>query len=286
MIDVASSADSVVPYARPSDLPDFDAPPVTEVAIALHFLAPNFRAVHLGLLWERLRDRYPVVEERSPMMSQVEQFGATHPPTVQFQFLDTPPVPLTVFADPTRESLVQVQQDRFQCSWRQGSPGHPYPRYSSLREEFVKNVAILDQFAAQQDIGELLVKQAEITFINAITDVDTVADVLRLTPAPVRDTTTELPEPDLTRVAQRRTFRTDDDVPYARLHMAAEPGLSPSGEVVQLVFTYRGEPFAGRRVVHPLASIMGFLDEGHDRIVRAFADTTTDAMHLIWRRTQ
>ena len=46
--------------SMPTPLPDFENPPVIEVVCGVSF-APltDLKAVHLGLLWERFRDRYP-----------------------------------------------------------------------------------------------------------------------------------------------------------------------------------------------------------------------------------
>jgi len=272
------------PYVRPHDLPDFEAPPVTQVAIALHFIAPQFRAVHAGLLWDRFRQRYPIVEEAPPIHTEVEDFRQHQTPLVQFQILNVPPVPLVSFVAADRTSLVQVQRDRFQCAWRQGEAADAYPHYGALRSDFIANAQVLSAFADEQGLGDLPIVQAEIIFTNDVPADRAFSDIVTMATPSSRASSAELPTPELVRAVQCYTFRSDEDLPYARLHVVAEPARSERGDVWRLTLAYRGEPFTGRQVNDPLASVVEFLDEGHDRIVRAFADATTGEMHTVWRR--
>jgi hypothetical protein len=79
--------------ARPADLPDFKRPPVTEVVLSVQFATiPEFRSVHIGLLWERLREKYPNVTEHPPLNASFETFGLTAtqtPPPIQFEMFLT-----------------------------------------------------------------------------------------------------------------------------------------------------------------------------------------------------
>ncbi|HET7198455.1 MAG TPA: hypothetical protein VFI86_07290, partial [Burkholderiales bacterium] len=67
--------------ASDSGLPDFQHPPVDEVALSLQFPGVNdFTVAHFGLFWERLRRDYPRFESRQPIANVTEEFG----PSVAF----------------------------------------------------------------------------------------------------------------------------------------------------------------------------------------------------------
>lgn len=61
---------------RPRHLPDFEAPPLTEVALSLQFQQiANFGFVDIGLLWARFRERFGRVEYHTPLAPNFETFG-------------------------------------------------------------------------------------------------------------------------------------------------------------------------------------------------------------------
>lgn len=50
--------------SRPPDLPDFAKPPVAEVVLSLQFGAlSSLTTAHVGLLWRKYRDLFPLIEE-------------------------------------------------------------------------------------------------------------------------------------------------------------------------------------------------------------------------------
>lgn len=96
----------------PTSLPDYANPPVIEVVGGVGF-APieGFKAVHLGLLWERFRDQFPRVEEHPPIAMPLEVLQIPNPQGPELQFLDTPPLPRIWFLDESGNGIVQVQRD-------------------------------------------------------------------------------------------------------------------------------------------------------------------------------
>lgn len=276
-------------YERPDDLPEYDRPPVTEVSIALQMQGLPLQVTQIGLLWERFRHLYPAVEERPPLPQQLEVFGEAPPgPQFQFQLLDVPPVPMVAFLTEARGSLVQVQRDRFQCAWRRESEDSSYPRYTTFREDFARDLGIFTKFVADQGIAELPVVQAEITYVNDIpADTHRIGEILTFFS---NMDEIGLGEPESLRASASYRFENKgrESAPYARLHVATEPLPSPAGQpLLRLALTYRGEPFTrDTRLTSLTSAIIEFLDEGHERIVRAFTGATTQAMHSEWGRTR
>ncbi len=78
--------------SRPSDLPDFAKPPVVEVVLALQFRSlSSLTTAHVGLLWQRYRERLPLIEEHAPLRHTSETFGRPSPPQVEVTFEDNRP---------------------------------------------------------------------------------------------------------------------------------------------------------------------------------------------------
>jgi len=104
-----------------SELPQYAKPPVVEVAISVQFNPlVRFQPVHFGLLWERLRARYPITEHYPPLGSVVEVFGAQAlaPMMLHIESVPNFPVGRCWYLTEDRQRVVQVQPDRFILNWR------------------------------------------------------------------------------------------------------------------------------------------------------------------------
>jgi uncharacterized protein (TIGR04255 family) len=89
---------------RPPDLADFRTPPVTEVVLGVQFNSlERFLSPHLGLVWERFKEKFPKVEERPPLAATFETFGP-HP-----QFF--PAISMQLFASGDRPRVLFINSD-------------------------------------------------------------------------------------------------------------------------------------------------------------------------------
>ena len=102
-----------MPNSRPLDLPEFERPPIIEVALSIQFATlPLFRNIHAGILWQRFAQQYPNVEEYPPIPAAFETFGV--PPAIsempQFTFVTNSPIRYWfITADGTELLQVQAQ---------------------------------------------------------------------------------------------------------------------------------------------------------------------------------
>ena len=269
-------------------LPDFEHPPVVEVALAVQFEGLSaLRTPQLGLLWERFRDRFPRVEEHPPLEPVFERFGVRGVPrgSIQVEMLRKPPVPRCWFLNESGTKLIQVQQDRFMHNWRKGVGSEPYPRYEHVRETFAKELEVFQQFLRDESLGELLPNQSEVTYVNHIVSGDgwshhgELAKVLTL----CGDSYTEefLPEPEEIQVSGSFVIPSEKGEPAGRLRFSIEPVYRREDDwaLFLLKLVARGQP--------PAATIEGaleFLDIGREWIVRGFASLTTSTMQSAWGR--
>ena len=274
--------------ARSSDLPDYAAPPVTEVVLSLQFEPlTGLRTVHLGLLWQEFQDRYPRTEELAPLPPVFETFpGTGQPPlSVQFQLLDAPPVPRIWLLEEPGNRLLQVQQDRFIHNGRQVGEGDDYPRYERIRQTFVDELQVFSRFLERTGLGEIRPNQCEVTYRNHIepgecwTRPGQLEGALTLWASAPPDPF--LGEPEEARFAVQYLIQGAAGGPTGRLHVTLEPArrTSDGTPVLVLDLTARGWPQG-----EGIGGVLQFLDTGRERIVRAFTALTTPCQQRVWGR--
>lgn len=274
-------------YSRAPDLPLFERPPVTQVNMGLHLQALNLRAIDLGELYSRFKEFYPVIEEQPPSPLQIEQFTGSSPSVhFQFQLLDRPPLPTLVFFSKDRSSLVQVDSSRFVCAWRRSSADAAYPSYENFRREFLRNLEIFDKFTVDINAASKVITQAEISYINEIPMDDGPRPDILVQRVPDFNQQVSASGDRVTAIGitQHFTYANEQNIEYSRLHISSEPVSTESGQVLRLSLVYRGEPRERFPDMDEFAAATSFLDQGHDRIVRAFAENTTPDAHEAWGR--
>jgi uncharacterized protein (TIGR04255 family) len=260
-----------------SDLPEFEDPPVIEVALTAQFRSlPGMQGVKLGPLRELWSDQYPKVEEQPPLpyMAEGEAPGG---PLLLFN-LGSPAVRFWFLSDDGTE-LVQLQHDRLSVNWRELGSGKAYPRFPTMRQMFADRFTDLTNFVAVEGLGQLHITQLELTYINAIT-VDP-SDMGKL--ERILSTWQAVPSHHLGAPQQVRTemsFQVKDlGAGAARFWVQVGPGQRGAGVPATLFsLLIRGVP-AGEGLKEALT----FLDDAHQHVVRSFTELTTSEMHANWR---
>lgn len=271
-------------------LPEFDDPPVVEVALSVQFDAlANLRTPQIGLLWQEFRDRFPNTEEHPPLETVIERFGVSPTPkgVARFQLLSTPPVPRCWFLNTQGTELVQVQHDRFIHNWRKVGEDDAYPRYGRVRATFEGELKRFSEVLLRQGVGELHPNQCELTYVNHIVSGEgwsthgQLGDVITL--FNLHYTDEFRPQPEDCQLAARYVVQNSGGESVGRLHVAVEPVYRSSDDVPMfaLTLTARGRPLSDG-----VNGVLEFLDLGRQWIVRTFASITSPQMHALWRRKQ
>jgi uncharacterized protein (TIGR04255 family) len=274
---------------RPSDLPQWETPPIDEVAISVQFNdIPGFKIVHYGELAERLQKvgltRH---EDQSPIPASFEVFGKrVVPAQFQFQAVNVP-FPRVWYMTKDKHRLVQVQPDRFIYNWRKVEGEGKYPRFSDVLPEFWDRCQVFQTFLADKGLPQLSLNQCELSYFNNIdvqhneTYHQAFARVFRLwsslSIAPL--TSGVRPEQDAGNFNLSYIVRDKDGTPLARVHssvQAAERGNKP---VIRFSLVFRG-PWT-KSVGQDLMEFFGF---GREAIVRLFDAMITEQMHTQWGR--
>jgi uncharacterized protein (TIGR04255 family) len=273
--------------ARPLDLPDFERPPVVEVALSVQFEPLPFETRHIALLWETCRVNFPKWRDQPPIAPAFEMFGRgsfnIRPWRVD---LGNAPLRRALFRNETETELKQYQSDRFVRNWTK-TPSLPYPRYESIRAPFADDLQALIAFVAEHSLGNFVPNQCEVTYVNLIPLGDgstaAISDVINPWSGTYSDAF--LPAPESTEISAHFVMTNPPSAtpvePVGRLHVAGvvveerETGAT----ALQLTLTARGQPLGSG-----VEGVLAFLDLGRRSIVNGFASFTTPTMHKTWGR--
>jgi uncharacterized protein (TIGR04255 family) len=282
-----SSGSRIVQPARPSDLPDFKQPPLSEVVLSIQF-APlqKFGNAHVGLFWRTLRSRYPKVTELPALPAAFETFGAPARPMLpgfQFETLLAPPMSRYWFEKEGEPDLLQIQQDRLIHNWRRQNESQVYPRYERVRALFRKEMDAFTKFVATEGFGDIRPNQCEVTYVNTIDlPAGSHRNLQEICPLWSGETSAPIDLQLENSTVQLRYFLKEDERNIGRLYVGFTPAVKPSdlSPVFRIDITARAKPRE-----ESISAAFDLLDHERDKVVRAFAAVTTPQMHEIWERT-
>lgn len=139
------------------ELPSFVQPPVVEVVLSVQFEElKEFHVPHFGMVWNEVRDRFPIIEEHPPLDPTIERFGLPRKAPrggVQLQIMQDVPFPRCGFVNREGTELIQVQRDRFVHNWRKREEAHEYPRYEHVRAVFSEEVSGFERLIDRERLG-------------------------------------------------------------------------------------------------------------------------------------
>jgi uncharacterized protein (TIGR04255 family) len=267
------------------NLPKFANPPLVEAVLGVQFNPlPHFSNAHLGAFWKRLGSGWTAVEDAVPIDPQFERFGGSGEWTqlgLQLRVIPVPVIRLQI-RNTARDRMIQVQNGRLHYNWVKHEGGD-YPHYRTLRPEFDRVLDEFRRFLVDEKLGELQPNQWEVTYVNQLLqgtlwkDLSDFDGVFRIEP---------VLEPNLPGV-KLSGFGGEwhyDILPQkGRLHVQVLNGrlASPEApEMLGLTLTARGP--VGEDSDAEAPSLDHGLDLGHEKVVQAFHDLTTEKAHKFW----
>jgi uncharacterized protein (TIGR04255 family) len=276
---------------RPTNLPQWESPPLDEVAISVQFNdIPGFKTVHYGLLAERLRGLgLTQSEDKAPITATFEVFGKRVAP-VQFQFqaVDVPLARIW-YLSADKHRLVQVQPDKFVYNWRKVAGAGEYPRFDRVLPEFLHTCQTFEAFISEQGLPPLALNQCELSYFNVIEVAEgeayqeAFARIFRFwssQPSAGSLNGGSKLEKDAGNINLSHILRAADGSPLARIHTNIAAAERQNQRVVRLALVFRG-PWT-QTIDMPL---MEFLAVGREAIARLFDSMITDQMHAVWGRS-
>lgn len=269
---------------RPPGLPDYNAPPVTEVVVGIQFDAlTGLRAAHLGVIWEAFRTDFPELEEHPPLPPTFETFGQ-NPAFVSMlpiQIIGSE-IPRVFFINERRTLLLQVQRDRFIHNWRKLKAEDIYPHFEQMLETLEENYAKFRRALSSVGLPEPHPNQCELTYVNQI---DAMRDGQAFQPFgdifPEVARALDLPRvgaPEDARFMARYALRSPSGEPYGRIIVSVEPARRSDGKLIlQLTFTARGRP-----LIEGDGGVIDFLTTSRVQLVQAFRALMGDEVQRKW----
>lgn len=267
-------------------LPRFDAPPVVETVVGVHFEPlERFDVAQRALFWSRLKGDFPTLEERAPIDEIREEFADDARPgelQIRWEMSQTPPSPRLWAKSRDGRHTIQIQQDALLLNWeRDPDSSIPYWPYQDRRRDLAQKLNSLDQYLREADIGTLRPTSCFATYINHVEyeRADEFPQVLANLLTTWANKTSDGWLPPVEHCNLHLTF------PFAqqqgRLHVNVMPGVRREDKrrLLRMDLTARGTPHEAT-----IDAALDWLDLGHEWIVRGFTSLTRETMHAKWRR--
>lgn len=271
---------------RPTDLPDFERPPINEVILSIQFDSlRKFGNAHVGRLWNEFRAEYPKISEQAPLPPVFETFGVLQPPPgMKLEAFLSPPMSRYWFEASDEVELIQIQQDRILHNWRKRQATQEYPHYEAIRNRFEADVKRFEEFLKSNNLGEIRPNQCEVTYVNTINlpgGVDAHQHLERITPLWVGTLSQASALEIEDAVIRARYVLKVSGKPYGRVHVRFAPAVltADRSPIIRLEITARAKP------ENPsISDAFRLLDDERESVVRTFAEVTTREMHDFWGR--
>ena len=258
----------------------FEHPPLVEKALAVVFEPlPRFTIADFGLFWTKIQSEFPDVSTEEPVEVQTELF-APQPKGFNFQIEPALVMPRAMYRAAAGE-LVQLQNDRFGFNWvKVGST--PYPQSDAVMARFDDLYARFCAFVSERELGELRLRQCEMTNLNIMPVSDFGADYGDLTKLfnvdPLEMGVPFLRAATYTR-SRQHLILGDDGEPVGRLHTSIEPVIATqdNSKAFKLELTARSAPAIGS-----IEEARRFFEVARDSVNCAFRAITTQSMRDRW----
>ena len=261
---------------------NYKAAPVIETVLSIQFKPiSNFTIPHFGLYWKEIRSEFERCEVKNPIVHMVEDFQPG--PSLRSSVIDLElPSERAIrywFLDNSRNTFIQLQQDRFIFNWQKIKPEDVYPRYQRTREKFLIEWERFCAFLESEHLGVPEVDQCEVTYVNHIEytagwhSYRELSNVVSYWSG--KASGKFLPDPEKVNINVRYEMPSGQ----GRLYVSLQPVIRARDamEVLQLNLTARGSPVSSKT-----EDIFKWLDLGRQWIVEGFTDFTTTKMHQEW----
>lgn len=274
----------------PEKLPKFQNPPVVEMVLGVQFdLLAGFGNAHLGAFWQSLGEDWRKVIDAPSIEPQFERFGEAtrwRPAGVQLKFSQELHTRLQI-RNVAADRMIQVQNGRLHYNWM-GLGGGQYPQYDTVRPEFDRAVGKFCQFLASESLGEWQPNQWEVTYLNHIpkgTVWETPEEWVQLFPSlavlPFRPSGVRLESlgGEWHYEIEPQQGRLHVNVSHGRVKRPGQDKDDSTQEMIILNLTARGPLPVGS---DDKPDLDAGLRIGHETIVRAFKDLTSEKAHEYW----
>lgn len=177
--------------------------------------------------------------------------------------------------------VIQVQQDRFTVNWRKRLPDDKYPRFEAITKIFERYFSKFADFLRVEELGSMLVTQAEVTYVNRIEAPGVPGQIEKIISVFSGDYSDDfLHDPEEVNISLRFPIRHEGNL-LGRLYIDSRAGIpGDASSPLNMVLVARGKPRGD-----DIKATLEFFEVARKHIVSAFASVTSKQMHLTWERT-
>jgi uncharacterized protein (TIGR04255 family) len=254
-------------------LPSYRNPPINEVVSGMRFAIPDkIRIPHIGILWDRFRKDYPVIQHAPPIATTKGQLLIDNKTGL--------PLQRVWFINKTDDQLIQFQFDRFYFNWRRRQ--NDYPRYPQIIRNFEFVLKTVKEFFIEFDLGEFKPIEYELTYINHIPEGqgwDTIDDLPKVFSDFVwgKKKNRFLPNPK--NLTWQADFLLPDKKGNLVINLKQATRTEDKAQILLLELRARG---IGETTDNK--AIREWFDIAREWIVRGFTDLTTPQIQKVWER--
>ena len=259
---------------KPSGLPDYENPPLNEVACGIGFTPlASLRTAHIGRYWESVKERYPATEDAPPLATEGDLL--LNPAT------GLPP-PRVWFLNQSLSRLIQLQHNKLYVNWRARDGELKYPRFPEIIADFNWALDSLKRLIEANQLEPLNTEECDLTYINHL-DVPKGTPLESFISYAFRDfhwTQGDrfLPRPDVL------SWRAHFPMPESRGHLSVRLYHATKREGGDAILVYELAAKGAPRTSSPDA-LTDWFAGAREMIVRGFSDMTTpEAQRELWRR--
>ncbi|NNN20721.1 MAG: TIGR04255 family protein [Acidimicrobiales bacterium] len=268
---------------RPEGLPDFDNPPLDEVAITLVFSQMlDFSKEWVADFQKKVINEFPKIEVKNSVVIHMIEDLSTQPNL---------PVTFNIPMGQNRywliseddATLVQLQHDSFIFNWRRRDK--EYPHFEAILPKFWTSLEKYLELVEEKGYANLVLRQVQVEYINWIPeDMLGKTDVLKAGKYLSLNNLGEITLPDDETFLARYSVRNDSGV-YARLYLQSQSALRDEPMLkdgrsygTQTILSFRVP--CNRNVEENW--LFSTLSEGRNIIVKSFTELTSELGHKIW----
>jgi uncharacterized protein (TIGR04255 family) len=254
-------------------LPSYKNPPVNEVVCGLRFNPPEKLFIpHIGFLWKKFRDDYPIVKHAPTIASAKGEMLVDSVTGV--------PIPRVWFINESDDQLVQFQSNRFYFNWRRRE--RDYPRYSHVIKNFESVRSNVISFFDEFEFGELRPIEYELSYINHIPQGqgwNAIDDLSKIFSDYVwgKSENRFLPNPE--KVSWNKEFLLPQE--KGSLTVILKQGVKIDDKIPLLILELRTR---GLCESMQQEGFREWFDLAREWIVRGFTDLTTPEIQKLWER--
>lgn len=261
-----------------SPLPEYEMPPVAEVAFGVTFAPPaGLTVAHFGKFWSELPPNFRNrCQEAPPLDVIVEVVDGKQTTVAGTAAL---PAPRLWFVSDDDTQLIQLQRNRLLCNWRKTVKKPDYPRYANVGSEFWERYGQFVKFVEGATGEPPKPFQYELVYVNHIPagelwqTPETLGNVLP--GLAVQSPSRFLPEPESVDVAVSYGLAEG----MGRLHARARIGHERESDNLVLILELTARGFD--------EDMLAWFTLAHEWIVRGFEDITSeDAQVRYWGKAQ